>query len=89
MRDILVRWMSTTQMHDRLIQKILQAKLSPIEEVWSGRLSLPREVRIECRRTGILVKQLTCLFPTSKRLELYYQLTNGVQFFFKLRVHYF
>lgn len=76
MRDILIRWTSTTRLHDRLIQSVLRQAFATKDV--RGRLYLARELRTECQRAGILIKQLTCLFPSCQRLGLYYQLTNEV-----------
>ena len=83
MRNILIRWIATSRMQSRLMDTVLLTPLTSSQKAWSGRLSLPHELHRECKRTGILIKQLTCLFPTSQRLELYYQLITEV--YLKLR----
>nr|CAH0101723.1 unnamed protein product [Daphnia galeata] len=82
MRNILIRWIGSSQLHNRLTDRILLNPLISSHKEWTGRLSLPRDLHLECKRTGILIKQLTCLFPTSQRLGLYHQLIaeakNGI-----------
>lgn len=77
MRNILIRWTGTSRMQYRLMQTVLRTRLTS-QKTWNGKLSLPSELHIECQRTGVLLKLLTCLFPTSQRLGLYYQLITEV-----------
>ncbi|XP_046646984.1 uncharacterized protein LOC124337021 [Daphnia pulicaria] len=74
MRNILIRWIGSSRMQSRLMDTILLTPFTSTEKAWSGRLSLPYGLHRECKCTGILIKQLTCLFPTSQRLGLYHQL---------------
>ncbi|KZS11338.1 F-box only protein 47 [Daphnia magna] len=78
MRNILIRWTGTSRMQYRLMQTVLRTRLTS-QKTWNGKLSLPSELHIECQRTGVLLKLLTCLFPTSQRLGLYYQLITEVK----------
>lgn len=78
MRDISIRWTCTKQMLDRLINRILQANLSPLQKNWTGKLTLPQQLHDMCEDVGILLKRLTCLFPTAQRLQLHHQFTKQV-----------
>lgn len=75
-RDILIRWTATQRMYGRLVRC---ASFPFVPKIGiCGKTLLPQDLHRECQLTGVLIKQLTYLFPSSQRLGLYYQLTNEV-----------
>ena len=77
-RDVLIRWTGTTRMHDRLVESALNFDVKHQKPIGGKKVVVPHDLNKECQRTGVLIKQLTYLFPSSQRLGLFYQLTNEV-----------
>ena len=79
MRDILLRWVKSNVMIERLTWSLLTAELSS-EVNWGE--SVPPKLEIELKQTGVLIKRLSNLFPTTNRLAIYNQMLQLV--FFKI-----
>ena len=77
MRDILLRWVKSNVMIERLTWSLLTAELSS-EVNWGE--SVPPKLEIELKQTGVLIKRLSNLFPTTNRLAIYNQMLQLVFF---------
>ena len=64
-------------MIERLTWSLLTAELSS-EVNWGE--SVPPKLEIELKQTGVLIKRLSNLFPTTNRLAIYNQMLQLVFF---------
>jgi len=82
-RDVLIEWMDTVRPHNRLLPHFRQIVpllwVLPCLAVDSQPQPLPTDFRLDCRRIGGLLKRLTCLFSTQRRLNIFKRFADNIE----------